>query len=51
MARAARERGLLGQLRMMLAMFTQPGESSDSLASEIEFREGGQIFANGQQIK
>lgn len=37
--------------RMMLAMFAKPGEGADNLVSEIEFREGGQVFANGQQIK
>lgn len=37
--------------RMMLAMFAKPGAGPDDLVSEIEFREGGQVFANGQQIK
>jgi len=37
--------------RMMLAMFAKPADGADSLVSEIEFREGGQVFANGQQIK
>lgn len=38
--------------RMMLAMFARPVEGeADKLATELEFREGGQIFANGQQVK
>lgn len=39
-------------MRMMLALFAKPAEGNpDQLTSEIEFREGGQIFANGQQVK
>lgn len=39
-------------VRMMLAMFARPApEGGDALVSEFEFREGGQIFANGQQVK
>lgn len=38
-------------VRMMMAMFTKPGEEPDSLLSNIEFKDGGQIFANGQQIR
>ncbi|MBK4217593.1 DUF2125 domain-containing protein [Paracoccus caeni] len=39
-------------VRMMMAMFAKPVEGeTDKLATEIEFREGGSIFANGQQIK
>jgi hypothetical protein len=39
-------------MRMMMAMFAKPAEGNpDQLTSEIEFREGGQIFANGQQVK
>lgn len=39
-------------LRMMLAMFAKPVEGNpDQLTSEIEFREGGSIFANGQQVR
>jgi hypothetical protein len=39
-------------MRMMLAMFAKPAEDNpDRLTSEIDFREGGQIFANGQQVK
>ncbi|WP_207100792.1 DUF2125 domain-containing protein [Paracoccus shandongensis] len=39
-------------MRMMLAMFAKPDEANpDRLTSEIEFREGGQVFANGQQVK
>lgn len=38
--------------RMMMAMFARPVEGSeDQLQTEIEFREGGAIFANGQQIQ
>lgn len=38
--------------RMMMAMFARPVEGeADKLATELEFREGGQIFANGQQVK
>ena len=38
--------------RMMLAMFAKPApEGGDALVSELEFKEGGQIFANGQQVK
>ncbi|CAM3163374.1 DUF2125 domain-containing protein [Paracoccus nototheniae] len=38
--------------RMMLAMFARPVEGNpDQLQTELEFREGGSIFANGQQIQ
>lgn len=38
--------------RMMLAMFARPApEGEDALVADFEFREGGQIFANGQQVK
>ena len=38
--------------RMMMAMFARPVEGAeDQLETEIEFREGGSIFANGQQIQ
>ncbi|WP_411838056.1 hypothetical protein [Paracoccus sp. ME4] len=38
--------------RMMMAMFARPVEGAeDQLQTEIEFREGGSIFANGQQIQ
>ncbi|MCZ0961373.1 DUF2125 domain-containing protein [Paracoccus benzoatiresistens] len=47
----APEEQMMG-MRMMLAMFAKPDEANpDRLTSEIEFREGGQIFANGQQVK
>ena len=36
---------------MMLAMFTKAGEGPDTATMDIEFREGGSIFANGQQVK
>lgn len=51
------EMGLIPQdqsagIRMMLAMFAKPtSEGADSLISEMEFKEGGQVFANGQQVK
>lgn len=39
-------------VRMMMTMFARPAEGNpDRLTSEIEFREGGSIFANGQQVK
>ena len=37
--------------RMMMGLFTVPGEGEDSLKSKIEFTEEGQILANGQRIK
>lgn len=49
------EMGLVPQdqvmsFRMMLAMFAQ-SSGEDQMTTDIEFREGGQIFANGQQLK
>lgn len=39
-------------VRMMLAMFAKPVEGqTDQMTTNIEFREGGSIFANGQQVK
>ncbi|WP_347266728.1 DUF2125 domain-containing protein [Paracoccus sp. (in: a-proteobacteria)] len=39
-------------VRMMLAMFAKPvAEGQDKLETRLEFREGGAIFANGQQIQ
>ncbi len=39
-------------IRMMLAMFAKPvNDDPDNLRTELEFREGGSIFANGQQVK
>lgn len=39
-------------VRMMLAMFAKPVEGDpDRLETRLEFREGGSIFANGQQVK
>lgn len=39
-------------LRMMLAMFAKPApEGGDALVSEVEFKQGGEVFANGQKIK
>ena len=38
--------------RMMMAMFARPVDGAeDQMQTEIEFREGGSIFANGQQIQ
>lgn len=38
--------------RMMMTMFAKPVDGDpDKLHSEIEFKENGSIFANGQQIK
>jgi hypothetical protein len=37
--------------RMMLGMFSVPGEGEDTLNSTIEFNDQGQILANGQRIK
>ncbi|MTH65804.1 DUF2125 domain-containing protein [Paracoccus shanxieyensis] len=39
-------------VRMMLAMFAKPVDGNpEKLATDLEFRDGGAIFANGQQIK
>lgn len=39
-------------VRMMMAMFAKPvAEGEDKLETRLEFKEGGAIFANGQQIK
>lgn len=39
-------------VRMMMAMFAKPvAEGEDKLETRLEFKEGGSIFANGQQIK
>lgn len=39
-------------LRMMLAMFARPApEGGDALVSDIELKQGGEVFANGQKIK
>lgn len=37
--------------RMMMAMFTVPGDGDDTLKSKLEITEDGQILANGQRIK
>ncbi|PIE10996.1 MAG: hypothetical protein CSA72_05765 [Rhodobacterales bacterium] len=36
--------------RMMMGMFAKP-TGDDALSSDIEFKEGGQVFANGQRLK
>ncbi|WP_162798878.1 DUF2125 domain-containing protein [Paracoccus indicus] len=47
----APEQQMMG-LRMMLAMFARPSQDDpETLTTELEFREGGSIFANGQQVK
>ncbi|SDD47393.1 hypothetical protein SAMN05421538_101682 [Paracoccus isoporae] len=39
-------------VRMMLTMFAKPDpENEDVLTSEFEFRNGGEIYANGQRVK
>ncbi|MTH35721.1 DUF2125 domain-containing protein [Paracoccus limosus] len=39
-------------VRMMLAMFAKPVDGNpDKLVTDLEFKDGGQVFANGQQIK
>jgi len=37
--------------RMMMGLMAVPGEEPDTLKSTIEFKEDGQILANGQRIK
>ncbi len=37
--------------RMMMAMFGKPGEGADVLTSQVEAKEGGQIFVNGQRVQ
>ena len=38
--------------RMMIAMFARPAEGDpNTLKTELDFREDGSIFANGQQVK
>ncbi|MDN5567716.1 MAG: DUF2125 domain-containing protein, partial [Paracoccus sp. (in: a-proteobacteria)] len=47
----APEQQMMG-IRMMMAMFARPAENDpDKLTTQLEFREGGSIFANGQQVK
>ncbi len=39
-------------MRMMLGLFAKPvAEGEDKLTSDLEFKEDGTIFANGQQVK
>ncbi|MEM9524404.1 MAG: hypothetical protein AAF982_10530, partial [Pseudomonadota bacterium] len=38
-------------IRMMLGLFTRPGDAPDSLVSAIELTEDGQVLANGQRIR
>jgi hypothetical protein len=37
--------------RMMMALFTRPGESEDELLTTLEVREDGAVLANGQRIQ
>lgn len=37
--------------RMMMGVFAVPGDAPDTLKSNIEFNDEGQILANGQRIK
>ncbi|MBE1294459.1 MAG: DUF2125 domain-containing protein [Rhodobacteraceae bacterium] len=37
--------------RMMMGMFTQPGDGDDTLVSKIEVNDKGQVLANGQRLK
>ncbi|WP_155326429.1 hypothetical protein [Alkalilacustris brevis] len=37
--------------RMMLALFTRPGDAPDELLSTIEVREDGAVLANGQRLQ
>lgn len=37
--------------RMMMAMFTVPGEAEDEMSSKIEINEAGHVLANGQRIQ
>lgn len=37
--------------RMMMGLFAVPGDGEDTLKSKIEFKEAGQILANGQRLK
>ena len=37
--------------RMMLGLFTVPGEGEDEVTSTIEMREDGGVYANGQRVR
>jgi hypothetical protein len=37
--------------RMMMGLFTVPGDAPDTLKSKIEFTQEGQILANGQRLR
>lgn len=41
----------IGGIRMMLTMFARPADGDDVLTTEVEFKEGGSVFANGQQLR
>ena len=37
-------------IRMMIGLFSRPGEGPDALDTELQFRDGG-IYANGQRVR
>ena len=37
--------------RMMMSIFTQPGDGEDTLTSKIEINEDGHVLANGQRLR
>lgn len=37
--------------RMMMGLFAVPGDGDDTLTSEIQFTDEGQVLANGQRLK
>jgi hypothetical protein len=37
--------------RMMMGLFTRPGEGEDTLTTKVEINEQGHILANGQRLK
>ena len=46
----ASEEDVMGA-RMMMGMFTVPGEGDDSLQSTIEVNAEGHVMANGMRLK
>lgn len=41
----------VGGVRLMMAMFTQAGETADSLTSTLEVNDKGHVLANGQRLQ
>lgn len=41
----------VGGVRMMMAMFTQAGDTPDSLTSTLEVNDKGHVLANGQRLQ